>query len=229
LIKAIQTGPFSVNSYIVKLSGSAVFITDPAGCKYCGDETKIIDYLNNNNLCPIAIILTHGHFDHISGLSILKSYYPNIPILINKNDSLMIGPTAVDQQGNALAAMGFTDFIPSISNLPSADDFLTDKLTLDKLSVFDKVDTEVKNALNNWIVLHTPGHTPGGICLYNEKEKYLITGDTIFYQSYGRTDLPGGNQGILMHSLNKIYSTIPHDVSVFPGHDYYGFTIDNNL
>lgn len=95
-------------------------------------------------------------------------------------------------------------------------------------SVIEAKDPDVAAALSAWKVLHTPGHTEGSVCYYNEKEKILITGDTIFYHSWGRTDFPGGSERKMVKSLERIYSSLPDDVLVYPGHDYAGFALAEN-
>ena len=126
-----------------------------------------------------------------------------------------------------------------LSELPEPDFLLKDGDTLD--SVFkaecvagaftgDEVpDFEaVLNSLSHWRVISTPGHTKGSVCFYNESEKALISGDTVFYQSYGRTDLPGGSESQMQKSLAKIFETLPKDVLVYPGHGAYGFELGSN-
>ena len=83
---------------------------------------------------------------------------------------------------------------------------------------------ETKSALSDWKIMHTPGHTEGGICLLNKKDKILISGDTLFYHSWGRTDLPGGNEREIQKSLSAILYEIEGDVRIYPGHDRFGFT-----
>lgn len=221
----LHTGPLSVNTLIIPLVANKVFIVDPASCAFSDDENEIIDYINQNNLEPVAIILTHGHFDHVSGLPFLKKNYPNIPILIHKNDAKMIGANSGVEQGQGLFLMRFNQFLPFVSNLPEPTDFLSDEKTLlECISSSNNFDDDLKIVLNDWLVIHTPGHTNGCVCLLNKKEKILISGDTIFYHSWGRTDLPDGNERLINESLKKVYNTISDDVKIYPGHDRFGFT-----
>ena len=228
----IHTGPYGVNTLIVPLCGPYVFIVDPACCSMCCDEEKFISFLKSKSYVPAAIVLTHGHFDHVAGLKVLSREYKGIPVLIHKEDAVMIGKNSGKVQEDILYSVGFESFIESVSDLPEPDFFLEDKKTLSEIILkhnFKNDDTEIKNAFSLWRVLHTPGHTKGSVCLYNEKEKLLISGDTVFYHSYGRTDFTGGSEGEMIKSLREIYSTLPHDVKVYPGHEVTGFLLEENL
>jgi len=208
--------------------GGYAFIVDPAACSFCGDEEIITDFLGKRNLTPVAIVLTHGHFDHVSGLKHLCDCYPEIPILIHKEDSKFIGAEGGTLQGQSLMEMGFDDFVPSVTNLPEATAFLEDGKNLrDCAGVAGK--TLSFEGMEDWLVIHTPGHTPGSVCLYNSSQKVLLSGDTVFYRSWGRTDLPFGSERQIQESLKRIYSTLPSDTKVYPGHEFNGFQIKENI
>ena len=129
-IKLLHTGPLGVNTLIVPLAERYVFVVDPASCAFCDDENIVASYLAQEKLEPVAIVLTHGHFDHVAGLPFLRKVYPNIPILIHKDDAEMIGADSGRLQGASLAQMGFYDFTPSVTNLPEPTAFLQDGKTL---------------------------------------------------------------------------------------------------
>lgn len=232
MIKVIQTGPLGVNSLVVSLSENKVFIVDPACCSFCGDEKKITSFLAENNLEPVAIVLTHGHFDHVAGLPFLKKVYPDISVLIHKNDKFYIGAEGIQIQREQLSYIGFYDFADSVCNLCDCDGFLDDEKNLyECLSSCKNTPTNnllpsVCDCLKDWKVLYTPGHTMGSVCLYNEKENVLISGDTLFYKSWGRTDL-GGSEELIMQSLRKIKNRVDGNALVYPGHDYFGFTLNS--
>ncbi|MBO7123593.1 MAG: MBL fold metallo-hydrolase [Treponema sp.] len=240
-IHAAQTGPLEVNTFILPLAGRAVLLVDPAGCDFSGDEKKLAQVLDEHDCAPVGILLTHGHFDHVCGLKALRSSFPNLPIAIHVADQKYLGPDSVDVHKKSLGLMSWEedDFLKDLSDLPLPNCLLKDGDSLDTIfktediiSAFtgDEVpDVEgVANALSHWRVIHTPGHTEGSVCFYNESEKVLISGDTVFYQSYGRTDLPGGNEDQMQKSLSEIFETIPDDVLVYPGHGAYGFEIGAN-
>ena len=225
----MHTGPLSVNTVLVPLSENEVFVVDPADCTYSCDEGSVVSYFAAKKLTPVAVVLTHGHFDHVSGLSSIKKSFPNIPIVIHRADAEMIGRASEVKQGQSLAQMGFLEFLPFVSDLPDPTAFLEDKKTLAEILGDCECSSEAKKSLENWQVMHTPGHTRGSCCLYNENELKLISGDTLFYHSWGRTDLSGGSEREIHESLARINDYCDEDTQVYPGHDHAGFTLEENF
>ena len=179
----IQVGGFEVNCSILSEKGKA-WIVDP------GQEAdRIVDLLAKKGLEPEAILLTHAHFDHISGIPGLVEKFPGLPVYVHEKDAPMIGHPL-----NQLPPE-YTSFAKP-RNLVS----------LDKLENLEGLE-----------ILETPGHTPGGVCYYFPKDKLLLSGDTLFAGSVGRTDLPGGDMATLMDSLKKL-TVLPDDTLVIPGH-----------
>lgn len=226
-ISVLNTGPFGINTWIIELCKNKVLVFDPAACRFTRDSQKIVGFLKEKNLEPVAFLLTHGHFDHIAGTGICKSFYPEVPLVVHSADSRMIGKNASEAQKSQLEDMGFEKFLPALEGLPEPDVAFCGESLLSSIIKTD--DRELKDALASWKVLHTPGHTKGSVCYYNEKEKILVSGDTIFYHSWGRTDFPGGSAAEMNKSLERIYSTLPKDVLVYPGHEYAGFPLGENL
>lgn len=225
-ICSLQTGPFGINTWIVPLCGNRVLVFDPGACSFTKDSHKITGFLSENNLDPVAFVLTHGHFDHITGTGVLKNAYPEVPLVCHEKDCVMIGHNAVSVQMPALSVMGLELIVHALENLPDADITFSCDTTLDKL--IKTSDQLLQKELSFWKGICTPGHTPGSVCWYNSREKILMSGDTIFYHSWGRTDLPGGNEGDIIKSLKMINEKIPSDTKVYPGHDYAGFTLQEN-
>lgn len=239
-LEPIQTGPLHVNTFVVPLAGSAVFIVDPAASELTNDENAIIDYIDEHEAVPIGILLTHGHFDHVMGLKTLRKAFPGICIAIHEKDKECLGEWSEVTQEQFLEPLGAISILDAVSNLPSADVTFQNGQTLASVFSLETIvssysgdpqapDIEaVQHELEKWKIIHTPGHTPGSSCFYNESEKKLISGDTLFYKSYGRTDFFGGSEIDMQHSLSVIKDTLPSDTAVYPGHDNYGFTLAEN-
>ncbi len=187
LIKSIVVGPLEVNCFVIADEASKkAIVVDP------GDEPdRIMDMIKENGLKIEYIICTHGHFDHVGAVSDLKKA-TDAKVLIHK-DELEIYDAAKD-----MAAFWGYDLDP----LPDPD-----------VLVEDGVDIAVGDL--SFKVFHTPGHSPGGICLYGEG--IVITGDTLFAGSVGRTDFHGGDTNRLKESFKRLMS-LPENIRVLPGH-----------
>lgn len=183
-----ETG-MSANSYIVFSEESKEgFIVDPA----C--PVKLIeDNLAEHKLKLNKIVLTHGHGDHIASVEELRDKY-KLPVYIHRDDEAMIGDG---------------DYNFSTQMFGSPIEFKADKL----LEEGDLIEVDPGHTME---VIHTPGHTKGGICLLYDK--YLITGDTLFQGSIGRTDFPGGNFNDIIASIKDKLFILDEDTIVLPGH-----------
>ncbi len=191
-IDSLILGDYETNSYVLRESETA------ADCLVIDtglDVGGLIDFLEEHKLNPVATILTHGHADHIGGLTALRSRFPDMKVHIHKLDAEML----TEPQAN-LSAMAGAPF----STEP--EDF-----SLEEQGVVDLADIEL-------LVLHTPGHTPGGVCLYSKKDGVAFVGDTLFAESVGRTDFPGGSTSQLTSSIYEKLLTLPDETTVYPGH-----------
>lgn len=215
-IHVLHTGVFKVNTLVVPLEGGKCFIVDPAACALSGDENLILDYLKAHKLECEGIVLTHSHFDHITGIAPLKTAFPSAKIALHEselsefNGSGMPGP----MNNSVLRFFGAPELLQVVGAQPAADTLLREGMTI-----------------FGWKVLHTPGHTPGSICLYkadggDEGRGLLISGDTLFdYGGYGRTDMYGGDEVEIQKSLARLHREIPAGTLVYPGHDNFGFML----
>lgn len=166
-------------------------IIDPGG-----DEEKILDACKRDNLEIIYIIATHGHPDHVCSIGPIQKA-TGAKIIMHKDDAEFFGNPEVK---------GFFSQL-GLAESPPPDILVEDG---DTITIGDETLT----------VIHTPGHTPGGICLYNTPD--CITGDTLFVGGVGRTDFPGGSMSELSHSIKSKLLILPPNTVVWPGHGYGG-------
>jgi hydroxyacylglutathione hydrolase len=195
-IDRLVLGEYENNSYIVRKDEktTSCIIIDTGLI-----AEPLIDFLKKKNLHPAALIITHGHVDHIAGAAMLQKNFTKIKICIHKDDAHMLGD--------------------SVSNFSS---FLGKKIESSPADVIFEEEGQIEFAGLQFTILHTPGHTPGGICLYNSDEKILFTGDTLFAGSVGRTDFPGYDiekcfEQLISNIKSKLL-VLPDDTTVLPGH-----------
>ncbi len=181
---AITSGLFATNSYLVEDGDDVYLIDAPDGsermCRLLKEKGKLT-----------AVLLTHGHFDHIMGLENILSLFPRVPVYLEKNDLFL-----TEENKAFLSAFGIPG---SLYNIPE-----------------DIVYVDYPEETGPFRVIRTPGHTPGSVSLYAEDEGILFSGDTLFEGGEGRTDL-GGNYPQLRESLSLLLS-LPSDTAVYPGH-----------
>lgn len=189
-IQSHTIGAIATNCYfLINENTREVLIVDPAE-----QADQITDKIQRQQLIPRGILLTHGHADHIMAVNDLQQRF-EIPVCVHEAEKEI-----VEQPNYNLSTAIFN--IPMVIK---ADKFLKDGQILDLAGM-------------QWKVLFTPGHTQGGCCYYNEEEKILISGDTLFQGSIGRTDLMSGNMPTLVRSIREKLTVLPDDVRVYPGH-----------
>jgi hydroxyacylglutathione hydrolase len=193
-IKLFTVNPFEMNCYIYydEKAGEGIII-DPGAFEE-SEKEMIHDFITQNKITIKYIINTHGHIDHILGNKWAKDTF-GVPLLIHKGDLDLLKRST--EQG---ALYGL-----SIPESPVPDKFVEENDTV----VFG--DCTLK-------VIHTPGHSPGGICLVDEKEKIIFAGDTLFKNSIGRTDLWEGDMDALLDSINNKLFKYSDDYTIYPGH-----------
>ena len=187
-MKSYIAGPLDANNYLIwdEKSKEAVLID-------CSEYRQdIVDFVNSNGLTVKNILLTHGHFDHVLGVNEMSKAL-DAKVGVHVDDVVML-----DNINEFGRLFGFPEIEP-----PKYDFNLSDAqvLTLGDINIR---------------VIHTPGHTEGGVCYLVDNK--LFSGDTLFKGSYGRTDLFGGNFQKIEHSINDILFKLDDNIEVYPGH-----------
>lgn len=188
-IKHYESGLLAVNCYLViDEETRKAFIVDPGG-----ESKQLESYVKAHEIEPEYIILTHGHGDHIGGVPDYRSHFPGIKVAAHEEEKAMLLDPKLNHSrqtcGKAISI--------------EADRYVKDGDTLSVGTMTLKF-------------LFTPGHTPGGMCIYTGKS--LFSGDTLFARSVGRTDFPGSSFAALKESIQKKLFTLPDDTAVYPGH-----------
>lgn len=187
----LPLGPLQTNCYIVSNDVKEAVIFDP------GEEADIIfNVIEENKLKPLAILLTHAHFDHIGAVDEVRDEY-NIPVYIHKYEADWL----TDGQKNGSAA-----FLRNQSIFAREADHVIEK------------EGKMEFGQFTFSVFETPGHSPGSISFYNKELRTVFSGDALFQRSIGRTDLIGGDHELLIKSIKSKLLSLPDDVVVCSGH-----------
>ena len=189
-IQNFVLGMVGTNCYlVVNEEEKQCILIDPA--VYSGE---IAEQIRREGLDLRAILLTHGHFDHIMGIDGFRKEFPEIPVYAHREEEALLK----DASMNASLEFGRQYTFSGAAYAEDGD-------------VLDLAGMQFQ-------VIHTPGHTIGGCCYYLQEEKVLFSGDTLFRESIGRTDFPTGNSGQLMRSIREKLFTLPEETAVYPGH-----------
>ncbi len=192
IINTLILGDFETNCYCLRKSEEShdCIIIDTGL-----DENELIDFLEEKQIKPLALIFTHGHIDHIAGVNALRRKFSDIKVYIHKLDAQML-----KEPENNLSFMAGGAF------------------TTHPADVIVEDDDFIECAGIRLQVLHTPGHTPGGISLYSAEKGVIFSGDALFADSVGRTDFPGGSMTTLIAGIKEKLLNLPEDTKVLPGH-----------
>ena len=186
--------PLEENTFVVWDDTLEAIIID-AGNSNAEENERLAAFIDEQGLKPVMAVNTHGHFDHILGVQFLKERY-GVKFAMSSKDDFLRG----------MMSENFAYFCSgTVMPAPEID------VDMEHIPNIQFGDTELK-------IIRTPGHTPGGVCLYHQPSKRMFTGDTLFRESIGRSDLPGGDYHSLMHSiLNKLIN-LGDEVTIYPGH-----------
>ncbi len=189
-VEQLVLGPVSTNCYFaLNQETKELLIIDPAD-----QPERIFQKAAQMEGTPVAVLLTHGHFDHISAAEAVRDRY-DIPVYACPLEGEMLREPSVNMtQYYGRPVSMKADIMPS------------------DLEVFEVADFMVQ-------MIFTPGHTKGSCCYYFKDENVLFSGDTLFHGSVGRTDFPGGSSAQIVESLHRLVDTLPEDTVVYPGHD----------
>lgn len=186
----VNSGALGVNTYMVADENTGKgFILDPGGW-----DRRMREQVDSMGMDPEYIILTHGHADHIMGIPALKKDFPNIITVAHEKEVEML----TDVDFNMSTQFGSATSVDADMYVKDGDHLKVGELELE--------------------FIFTPGHSPGGMCVYIPSENLLFSGDTLFQASIGRTDFPGSSFTALEKAIHEKLWSLPDETTVYPGH-----------
>lgn len=192
-IKSFSFNPFAENTYILYDESSEAVIIDP-GCYEKSEKDELLAFVEKTALKPVMLLNTHCHIDHVLGNAFVKNSY-KIPLLFHQNEEPVL---------RAVSAYAFNYGFPMYQD-SHGDHYIQE-------------GEELKFGNTTLQAILVPGHAPGHLVFYHKESKTCIGGDTLFRDSIGRTDLPGGDHNTLLTAIKTKLFALPDDVEVYPGH-----------
>ena len=192
-IESFTFNAFQERCTVISDNAGNCAIFDP-GCGSDSETASLKDYISTNGLKPACIMLTHSHFDHVLGVAVLLETFEGIPVYMHPADK---------------ATLENNTYFTRLFDVQTPESFQTADITEGSV---------VKVGDLSFEVIETPGHTPGGVCFLERNEKVLVSGDTLFAGSIGRTDHPGGDYDALMKGIFEKLMVLDGDIRVIPGH-----------
>jgi len=185
--------PFQENTYLLYDETAECVIIDP-GCFERSEQDELLDFISSRKLKPVKLLNTHCHVDHMMGNRFVYEKFGLKPVVHRLEEEVL-------HAAPLYAGM----FGVSVTPSPAPEEYVQD-------------GDVVQFGNSKLEVLFTPGHSPGEYCLFCRKENFLIAGDVLFYQSIGRTDLPGGDYNTLLKSIKEKLLPLGDEVKVYSGH-----------
>lgn len=190
--KQIPLGPLQTNCYILFNDQKDCLVIDPGS-----EGDRLVSYLQQGSFNPLAVLLTHAHFDHIGAVNPIRSKW-RIPVYLHQEEQEWLGNPALN--GSARHPM--------------------EPISIDGPDMLFEKESELEIGPFKLSVLHTPGHSPGGVSLYLREEDTVFSGDALFNEGIGRTDLVGGHHDTLIESIHGKLFHLPERTTVLPGHGF---------
>jgi len=205
-VHSFTFNPFQENTYVLYDESKECVIVD-CGCSHKSEEDRFLRFIEDHQLKPVKYLQTHCHIDHVMGNKFVFDQFGLVP-------EYHILEKPVLEAADSVAKQYMLPFEEGPMGDASLEEF--DTITFGNSSL---------------VVLFTPGHSPGSVCFYSKDSKLVISGDTLFQMSIGRSDLPGGDEATLYRSIREKLFTLPDDTKVYAGHmppTEIGFEKSNN-